>query len=511
MKKSVLLFSLLSGTAFMYPEFTIASGFPLTHTSTPEPKPAFQFEQPDKAYKTAGVCFLGVGDCGSESNYATGGSGESYDMDTVRQCQNEGFVSSCASGWRPLVGGDCPYNPNYKTCCQSACPANSSPDCTGEDVGEDGCGYTCKKCCSDTCPSGSKNYTGSVASTTECGTTCYNCNSACPSGSSTSYSGTAVGTNECGQSCRKCDSSCPSGYTSSATSECYDTTTNECGNTCYKAKDCDPCPGYYDCGGSWQYCEGSVCSADSSRCSTYCESDHFPYSCGSDYGPCYGDYRNGYCSVSCDKIETDPCAGTSCPSGVSCGSLGCASYSSSTSCCSSVCTSCNQEPDDPCAGVTGLSCGSLGCASYGSCGQCTECNREPEPTDPCDGLTNQSCSYGCQSYYSNCPSKCQTCYADNCHNRTAVISSCPSNASCSYFSDCSSKISSWSCNSGYTKSGSSCTKILSDLCPAGYSKSDGCSCSYGFKATRTEAGSICTKCCTAAQNPNGYQCMKCAY
>ena len=369
MKKSVLMFSLLSGTALMFPKLTIASGFPLTHTGTPEPKPAFQFEQLDKAYKTAGVCFLGVGDCGGESNYATGGSGESYDMDTVRQCQNEGFVSSCASGWRPLVGGDCPYNPNYKTCCQSACPANSSPDCTGEDVGEDGCGYTCKKCCSDTCPSGSKNYTGSVASTTECGSTCYNCNSACPSGSSTSYSGTAVGTNECGQSCKKCDSSCPSGYTSSATSECYDTTTNECGNTCYRAKDCDPCPGYYDCGGSWQYCEGSVCSADSSRCSTYCESDHFPYSCGSDYGPCYGDYRNGYCSVFCDKIETDPCAGTSCPSGVSCGSLGCASYSSSTSCCSSVCTSCNQETADPCAGVTGLSCGSLGCASYGSCAE----------------------------------------------------------------------------------------------------------------------------------------------
>ena len=82
MKKSVLMFSLLSGTAFMYPGFSIASGFPLTHTSTPEPKPAFQFEQLDKAYKTAGVCFLGVGDCGGESNYATGGSGESYDMDT---------------------------------------------------------------------------------------------------------------------------------------------------------------------------------------------------------------------------------------------------------------------------------------------------------------------------------------------------------------------------------------------------------------------------------------------
>ncbi|HIV07556.1 MAG TPA: hypothetical protein IAD29_03815, partial [Candidatus Scatocola faecigallinarum] len=141
---------------------------------------------------------------------------------------------------------------------------------------------------------------------------------------------------------------------------------------------------------------------DSSRCSTYCESDHFPYSCGSDYGPCYGDYRNGYCSVSCDKIETDPCAGTSCPSGVSCGSLGCASYSSSTSCCSSVCTSCNQETADPCAGVTGLSCGSLGCASYGSCGECTECKANPD----CN-VTSMSCQYGCAS--TNSCGKCTEC------------------------------------------------------------------------------------------------------
>ena len=58
MKKSVLMFSLLSGTALMFPRLTIASGLPaLTHTYTPEPKPAFQFEQPDKAYKTAAVCF----------------------------------------------------------------------------------------------------------------------------------------------------------------------------------------------------------------------------------------------------------------------------------------------------------------------------------------------------------------------------------------------------------------------------------------------------------------------
>ena len=73
MKKSVLLFSLLSGTALMFPRLTIASGILPTHTSTPEPKPAFQFEQPDKAYKTAAVCFLGVGDCDNEISYGERG------------------------------------------------------------------------------------------------------------------------------------------------------------------------------------------------------------------------------------------------------------------------------------------------------------------------------------------------------------------------------------------------------------------------------------------------------
>ena len=70
------------------------------------------------------------------------------------------------------------------------------------------------------------------------------------------------------------------------------------------------------------------------------------------------------------------------------------------------------------------------------------------------------------SYYSDCSSKCSAWSCDSgynqsgsscikndpCDNRTAVISSCPSNASCSYYSDCSSKISSWSCKSGYSKS-----------------------------------------------------------
>ena len=80
MKKSVLMFSLLSGTALMFPRLTIASGLPaLTHTYTPEPKPAFQFEQPDKAFKTAAVCFLGAENCGDAG---FGKDDEDYTIDT---------------------------------------------------------------------------------------------------------------------------------------------------------------------------------------------------------------------------------------------------------------------------------------------------------------------------------------------------------------------------------------------------------------------------------------------
>lgn len=68
-------------------------------------------------------------------------------------------------------------------------------------------------------------------------------------------------------------------------------------------------------------------------------------------------------------------------------------------------------------------------------------------------------------YYNDCSTKCETPYKDNCRNRTEVISSCPANAVCSYFSDCSSKISSWSCKSGYTLSGNTCA---ADGCKIGY-------------------------------------------
>ena len=375
MKNSILFFSLFAGM-FLFPPNGVAS-YKSTHTSTPKPEPAFQFEQPDEAYKTAAVCFLGVGDCDNEISYGKGG--EDYTIDTAAQCKNEGFIlNNCNSVQVPE--GYCPYNKSYVTRCK----------CTSNLV---------------TCPAGQVGV----------GESCDEMYASC-----------------------KCDPalvSCASNQVGQGAS----------------------------CGGKYQSC---VCKSEYIYNSSNCTSPRSVSgaSCGGKYTGC------------------------SCPSGVSSGSYGCEEYYASP--CSSVC---KKAYADNCRNRTAVI---SSCPANATCSYFSDCS-------------SKISSWSCNSGYTQSGSSCIK--NDPCDNRTAVISSCPSNASCSYFSDCSSKISSWSCNSGYTKSGSSCTKILSDLCPAGYSKSDGCSCSYGFKATSTEAGSICTKCCTAAQNPNGYQCIKCAY
>ena len=253
MKKSVLMFSLLSGTALMFPRLTIASGFPThTHISTPKPEPAFSFIDMSRSFKTAAVCFLGAGDCG-DARFSSLEGDDDYKVDTVQQCKNEGYsVTSCSLPAYP--SGQCPYNSAYFAKC-----AEDRPRACKE------AGFT-----ETSCPSG------------------YITDRTCP------YDSSYI---TCKENPCSGYSSCECGAAAGA-SICYSGSTAK-----YSAcENCDPCPGYYDCGGSWQYCEGSVCSADSSRCSTYCESDHFPYSCGSDYGSCYGDYRNGYCSVECEYL-----------------------------------------------------------------------------------------------------------------------------------------------------------------------------------------------------------------
>ena len=116
MKKSVLLISLLSGTALMFPRLTIASGFPThTHISTPKPEPAFSFIDMSRSFKTAAVCFLGAGDCG-DARFSSLDGDDDYKVDTVQQCKNEGYsVTSCSLPAYP--SGQCPYNGTYFAKC----------------------------------------------------------------------------------------------------------------------------------------------------------------------------------------------------------------------------------------------------------------------------------------------------------------------------------------------------------------------------------------------------------
>ena len=115
-----------------------------------------------------------------------------------------------------------------------------------------------------------------------------------------------------------------------------------------------------------------------------------------------------------------------------------------------------------CSCPSGVSAGTYGCAEYYASPCSSVCKKAY--TDNCHKRTdNNSAVYGCMKYWSDCSSKCETPYKDNCRNRTAVIGSCPANATCTYFSDCSAKISGWSCRSGYKASGNSCVIASSEL------------------------------------------------
>ena len=443
MKKSVLMFSLLSGTALMFPKLTIASGILPTHTGTPEPKPAFQFEQLDKAYKTAGVCFLGVGDCGGAAGYDSSSSGagsanDDFYIDTTNQCLNEGFVRQNCNSVQ-TIDGVCPYNSAYGLGCKCL------PDLISCPAGQVGVGESCDE----------------MYASCECDPALVAC--------SAKENGTGA---ECGGKYQSCVCKPEYQYTSSNCSYPRSVSGDSCGG---QYTDC-VCPagvdeGPYGCAEYYPSPCSSVCKVAYSDNCHIRESVDVPYYCEKYWDDC---------PSKCEVAAADNCINRTAVSVP----YFCEKYWDDCP------SKCQVASGDNCRNRTAAI---SSCPSNASCSYYSDCS-------------SKISSWSCKSGYSKSGNSCVK--NDPCDNRTAVISSCPSNASCSYFSDCPSKISSWSCNSGYKKSGNSCLK-LNDSCPVGYSKSDGCSCSYGFKSTRTEAGSICTKCCTAAQNPNGYQCMQC--
>ena len=323
--------------------------------------------------------------------------------DRPRACREQGYVNSCSPGRLYATSGRCPWDNSYGTCCSAApsagCPSNYGVDCDASrgSSGTDKCGYTCYRCCSDVCPSGSKNYSGSYASTTECGSTCYYCKD-CTSGE-TYYSGSYAGSSECG-TCYYCDDTCRSGDKSvscSSTENKVRVSRTECGSSCYE------CQYNSDCDAEDKTCAYGCASTNScgkcTRCGTNPDCDVTDLSCP-DYG-CASKNSCGKC-ISCKGNPACDVTSLSCP-------YGCASENS--------CGKCTSCKGDPACDVTSLSC-PHGCASENSCGKCTSCKGDPA----CD-VTSLTCPHGCAS--ENSCGKCTKCKEETC-NYTITASDCES-------------------------------------------------------------------------------------
>ena len=317
MKKSVLMFSLLSGTALMFPRLTIASGLPAhTLTYTPEPKPAFQFEQPDKAYKTAGVCFLGVGDCDPNVGFASSGSSsggnDDYTVNTTSQCLNEGFSKQNCNSVQ-TIDGVCPYNSAYGKGCK--CVSNLISCLAGQVGVGDSCGGKYASCkCDPALISCASNQVGQGAS---CGGKYQSC--VCKSeyiyNSSNCTSPRSVSGASCGGKYTGC--SCPSGV-SSGSYGCETYYPSPCSSVCKKAY-ADNCRNRtavstpYGCAEYWADCSSKCKTKYNDNCRNRTAAN-CSYGCQSYWGDC---------SSKCQTCYADNCRNRtavigSCPANATC-------------------------------------------------------------------------------------------------------------------------------------------------------------------------------------------------
>ena len=309
MKKSVLMFSLLSGTALMLPDLAVASGIFSTHKSTPQPEPAFQFEQPDKAYKTAGICFLGVGDCDPNVGF---GKGDDYKIDTEAQCKNEGFSKQNCNSVQ-TIDGVCPYNATYGKGCK--CVSNLI-SCPAGQVGVgDSCGGKYASCkCDPALISCASNQVGQGAS---CGGKYQSC--VCKSeyqyNSSNCTSPRSVSGASCGGKYTGC--SCPSGV-SSGSYGCETYYPSPCSSVCKKAY-ADNCRNRtavstpYGCAEYWADCSSKCKTKYNDNCRNRTAAN-CSYGCQSYWGDC---------SSKCQTCYADNCRNRtavigSCPANATC-------------------------------------------------------------------------------------------------------------------------------------------------------------------------------------------------
>ena len=351
----------------MLPDLAVASGIFSTHKSTPQPEPASSLIDMSRSYKTAGICFLGVGDCDPNVGF---GKADDYKIDTEAQCKNEGFSKQNCNSVQ-AIDGVCPYNAAYGLGCKCAsnlvsCPAGqvgvgdscggkyasckcdpALVSCASNQVGQGAsCGGKYQSCvCKSEYIYNSSNCTSPRSvSGASCGGKYTGCS--CPSGVSSGSYGceeyyaspcssvckkayadncrnrTAVSTpygcaeywSDCSSKCKtkyndNCRnrsaviSSCPANATCSYFSDCSSKISSWSCNSGYKQEGsscvvADPCGSYYKCDGTYQYCAGTTCPQDSSKCSVYCPDNMYPYRCF-DSSLCGGKYKYQYCSVAC--------------------------------------------------------------------------------------------------------------------------------------------------------------------------------------------------------------------
>ena len=353
-----------------------------THTYTPVPEPASSFADMSRSYQTAGICFLGVGDCDPNVGFASSGSSsggnDDYTVDTSNQCLNEGFSKQNCNSVQ-TIDGVCPYNSAYGLGCKCVSNLVSCP------AGQVGVGESCDE----------------MYASCECDPALVSCSSK------------EVGQGaSCGGKYQSCVCKSEYIYNSSNCSYPRSVSGDNCGG---QYTDCI-CPagvdeGQYGCAEYYPSPCSSVCKvAYSDNC--HIRSDDPNIALG--YG-CMKEYDD--CSSKCERAYTDMCRERTAVSTP----YGCESYYSDCS------SKCQTAYADNCRNRSNNSC-SYGCQSYwGDCSsKCQTCY-----SDNCRNRTAviSSCPANATcSYFSDCSSKIQSWYCNSGYSKSG--SSCVEDTPC---------------------------------------------------------------------------------
>ena len=335
-----------------------------THTNTPVPKPASSFADMSRSYKTAGVCFLGVGDCGGAAGYdssssGTGSANDDFYIDTSNQCLNEGFVRQNCNSVQ-TIDGVCPYNSAYGLGCKCR------PDLISCPAGQVGVGESCDE----------------MYASCECDPALVAC--------SAKENGTGA---SCGGRYESCVCKPEYQYTSSNCSYPRSVSGDSCGGQytgCVCPAGVDEGP--YGCAEYYPSPCSSVCKVAYSDNCHIRESVNVPYYCEKYWDDC---------PSKCEVAAADNCINRTAVSTP----YGCESYYSDCS------SKCQTAYGDNCRDRDNNSC-LYGCQSYwGDCSsKCQTCY-----ADNCRNKTAVSvpANAHCTSYYSDCSSKCSAWSCDS--------------------------------------------------------------------------------------------------